>query len=249
MTSDIQRDLVFDLGMHHAKDTGFYLAKGFRVVALEANPRMVEDAGRKFAEEVAAGRLVIVGQALWERDGEGISFFVNPVKDDWSSVEKNWAEKGGHESVEISVESLTLPTLFDRHGVPYFIKCDIEGADELFTRQLLIDGRRPPFVSVEANSLDLLSNLRAAGYERFQIVNQALNPVVRPPQPPREGQYAEVRFDGHMSGLFGKELPSGGWTGFEQACEQYLMFKRLKACNDSLAHGWLDFHAAMPGVL
>ena len=30
------RDLIFDLGMFDGSDTSFYLAKGFRVVALEA---------------------------------------------------------------------------------------------------------------------------------------------------------------------------------------------------------------------
>ncbi len=46
LTSEYEthRDLIFDLGMHTALDTKFYLDKGFRVVAVEANPRMVESA-------------------------------------------------------------------------------------------------------------------------------------------------------------------------------------------------------------
>jgi hypothetical protein len=31
-------DLIYDLGMHRGGDTQFYLEKGFRVVAVEANP-------------------------------------------------------------------------------------------------------------------------------------------------------------------------------------------------------------------
>ena len=40
-----QADLVFDLGFHRGEDSGYYLAMGRRVVAVEAN-----------AELVAAGR-------------------------------------------------------------------------------------------------------------------------------------------------------------------------------------------------
>lgn len=243
MTTTTDPNLVYDLGMHHAKDTDFYLRKGYRVIALEANPVMADTARRKFADQIALGKLVIVNKALWENNGETISFFINPVKDDWSSVKKGWAEKGGHESKEISVECVTLPALFDLYGVPHYIKCDIEGADELFTQQLVADGRRPDSVSVEAISLALLKNLSAAGYNLFQIVNQALSGWVRPPNPPREGSYADVKFDGHMSGLFGRELDPNKWIDASEAESRYLAFKALRAKDVTLAHGWLDFHA------
>jgi hypothetical protein len=54
--------------------------------------------------------------------------------------------------------------------------------DEAFA-QLLADGRRPAFVSVEAVSLDALALLRACGYDRVQVMNQALLPYVEPPRP------------------------------------------------------------------
>lgn len=237
------RDLIFDLGMHHAEDTEFYLKKGFQVVALEANPAMTEAARVKFADHIASGRLSIVEKALWEKEGETVNFYINMIKDDWSSVSKGWAEKGGHTSTKIEVESLTLQTLFNNYGVPYYIKCDIEGADKLFTEQLLYDDRRPAFVSVEAIALDLLSNLSAAGYERFQIINQALSWAWQPPSPPLEGEFVSVRFNGYMSGLFGRELDTKRWITFEEASKRYLLFRMLKATDDTLAHGWLDFHA------
>ena len=38
----ISSDLVFDLGLDNGDDTSFYLAKGLRAVAVEANPELVE---------------------------------------------------------------------------------------------------------------------------------------------------------------------------------------------------------------
>jgi FkbM family methyltransferase len=241
--------LVFDLGMHKALDTSFYLSKGFSVVSLEANPTLAAAGAQAHAAAVASGKLVVVDKALWEDDGSTISFFLNAEKDDWSSAFKPWAEKGGHATTEIKVPTTTVSGMFDTHGVPYFIKCDIEGADDLFVRQLLADGRRPAFVSIEAVSLEALAMLYACGYDRVQIVNQAFNGFTNPPNPAREGAYVPQVFNGHMSGLFGKELPEDGWKSFSEAAENYIAFLRLQKRDPMLAHGWLDFHVTSSSVL
>lgn len=248
-TQDSQPGLIFDLGMHRALDTKFYLDKGFSVVALEANPAMVDAARRAHQTSIDAQRLTLVDRALWSTNDEMVSFFVNPTKDDWSSLFKGWAEKGGHPAKEIQVSTITLPRMFDLYGIPYFIKCDIEGADELFVRQLLADTRRPDFISIEAVSLEALALLFSAGYDRMQIVNQAFNGYVQPPNPPREGGFVQVRFDGHMSGLFGRELSPAKWQSFAAAAEDYLAFRRLSKQNELLAHGWLDFHVTKSATL
>jgi FkbM family methyltransferase len=249
MTEAPQPDLIFDLGMHHGDDARFYLEKGFRVMALEANPGFCAAARQRCAADLAAGRLAVEEAALWHRGGEEISFWLNPVKDDWSSVLRGWAGKGNHALQEIRVRTVSLAELLDRHGVPYYLKCDIEGMDEPFAEQLLRDRRRPAFVSIEAVSLDALAMLRACGYDRMQIVNQAFNGQVAPPDPPREGRQVAVTFHGHMSGLFGRELDPGAWRGFQEVAETYLQFVRLQARQPTLAHGWLDFHVTSSATL
>lgn len=242
-------DLIFDLGMHRAYDSAFYLAKGFRVVALEANPAMCAAARKEHEAALQAERLVVLEAALWEAGHATTRFYVNTEKDDWSSALRDWAGKGQHALQEIEVEAVTLSQMFDRFGVPHYIKCDIEGADDLFVQQLLADPRRSAHVSVEAGSLDLLGLLRAAGYDRFQLINQALLPYVPPPQPAREGRYAPVTFNGHMSGLFGAELDPAGWVDFSEAARRYLAFVDLANRDPQLAHGWLDFHATTAATL
>jgi len=241
--------LIFDLGMHAGLDTGFYLDKGFRVVAVEANPAMAESVRGARAEAIEADRLTIVDKALWDRPGETISFYLNHEKDDWCSAFKGWAEKGGHESEEIEVETVTLDQLIAEHGEPYYIKCDMEGADELFVRQLLASDCRPDYVSVEAGSLEILALLYAAGYDRVQIVNQAFLPFNPLPEPAREGRFVPVTFNGFMSGPFGRELDPGRWRSYARAVEDYLSFKSLNQRDDGLAHGWLDFHVTTSAVL
>lgn len=248
-------DLIYDLGMHHGLDTEYYLRKGFRVVALEARSDFCTDVCVRFAAEVEAGRLTVVQAALAPRGGETISFWLNPVKDDWGSVHYDYAAKGGHALQEIRVPTVTLSELFDRHGVPRYLKCDIEGMDDECARQLLADGRRPDFVSMEAITLDLITTLGACGYDRAQLVNQVfhladpLYLATQPPYPPREGHYVNATFNGHMSGLFGRELDPTLWVSVPEAGARYSDWLSLHRRDPRLAMGWLDIHVTRQALV
>jgi FkbM family methyltransferase len=233
--------LIFDLGLHKGYDAEFYLKKGFHVVGVEAVPSLSELAASRLS--AFAERLQVVNKALYHRSGETVSFFTVPDKDDWGSLSRGKAEKGVEESVEISVPTTTLSDLFDEFGVPYFIKCDLEGGDLIFLEQLRADARRPPFVSVEMNDGSEGAFLEACGYELGQIVNQWLNPFKSPPDPPREGLYAAAQFTGEMSGLFGRELDPQKWRPIAEIADIYGRWKALRDLDADLAPGWVDLHA------
>jgi len=245
----VAADLIFDLGMHHGDDAAFYLAKGFRVVALEANAAFCAQAASRFASEIASQRLVIVPRALWHESDVVIPFFLNPVKDDWSSALPDWAGKGGHELQRVEVPTVTLTDRFARHGVPHYLKIDVEGLDEACLEQLLHSGARPDFVSVEVGSADLAALLRACGYDRMQVVNQAFHHMVQPPEPAREGRYAPARFHGHMSGLFSRELDPTAWVDFTTAVSRCIRFDTMRLEQPDLAVGWIDLHATRAETL
>jgi FkbM family methyltransferase len=223
------RDLIFDVGLHTGEDTEFYLKKGFRVVAVEANDALVEEASRRFADEIDAGRLTIHHAAIAEREGT-IDFFVNEQKDDWGTtslafVARNEALGTTHTKVE--VPCVPLQRVIEEHGVPYYAKIDIEGADILCLEAFHDFWEKPEYVSIEA-TLDRFegafaefSHLWVLGYRRFKIVNQSLHHTLRCPQPALEGLYVDQRFDGHMSGPFGEEAP-GAWCDIESAFDRYL---------------------------
>ena len=242
---DVDRNLIFDLGMHRGLDTKFYLDKGFRVVALEANPVLASKVAEWLAPYVESRQLQIVEKALTDSEEQTVSFYVNPVKDDWSSTHQWWAEKGAHPSEEITVPVTNMDSLFQEFGTPYYIKCDIEGEDVTFVKQACSSRYRPKYISVEAIDSSLIDILSEGGYSSFQIVNQSLNFQTKAPVPALEGEYADVTFDGHMSGLFGLELPSHLWVSAEIAKDIYAKFMEVHKFDPNLAFGWLDFHARL----
>jgi FkbM family methyltransferase len=247
----MDRHLIFDLGLHHGCDTEFYLNKGFKVIALEANPWVIKRA-RKNATLAAAeedGRLGIVPMALWRKGGEAVSFYVNPAWSDWSSLSKKLAEKGGHESREIRVTTITLADMFEKLDIPYYVKCDIEGADVIFSEQLAAQKEVPAIVSCEEGDPKIIEYLGAAGYDRFQIVNQARHSEIVPPNPAREGSYYKTQFTAHMSGLFGLDLPLDRWISYEEVRELFQLYRELYRRKFPLSDAWFDVHATKKETL
>ena len=59
-----KQDLVFDLGFHKGEDTGYYLAMGRCVVAVEANKNLVDQGKIRFEKAVADGRLLLIHAAV-----------------------------------------------------------------------------------------------------------------------------------------------------------------------------------------
>ena len=55
---------IFDLGMYDGSDTIYYLEEGFRVVAVEANPALVQRAQAALGKYVTSGQLEIVNAAI-----------------------------------------------------------------------------------------------------------------------------------------------------------------------------------------
>lgn len=222
-------DLIFDIGLHQGEDTSFYLAKGYSVVAVEANPTLCEQAREQFADHIAAGRLTVVHSAIAATEGP-VTFYANEHSE-WGTADSAWAERNARQFNAQVVETLTVPgvtldSLLQQHGVPYYMKIDIEGADLICLQALRGSASRPRFVSIESDKrswralrfeFDLLGEL---GYQRFKVVNQAKVRQQTPPQPAREGQYVDFRFPIHSSGMFGDEAP-GEWLTRQRALLRY----------------------------
>ena len=222
----MQSDLVFDIGFHEGHDAAFYLAKGFRVIGVEANPQLCMRARTHFSEALADGRLVLVNKAIDRRPGR-VTLYV-PERSDWSSLDPDFPSRHGTEVPvqAVDVEAITTAQLIEEHGTPYFIKIDIEGHDKAAVDGLIDTDERPHLISLESER-DSFRDLRREietlvrlGYDRFKIVNQRTVPQQKPPHPAREGQQVDWQFNTVSSGLFGEEAP-GAWLNADETVERY----------------------------
>lgn len=224
---------VFDLGMNNGDDTDFYLRKGFRVVAVDANPQLCIKARERFAAEIRDGRLRVVHGAIAAAPGT-LELFLNEDVSGWSTANPRWLESrtlAHTSSRSVTVPAVTLAELVAEHGVPYYLKADIQGAEIACLRGLLALAVRPQCISVSAGTdvlrhaimrharaqIELLAQL---GYDRFKVVSQQHTNLQRCPSPAREGSYVDYRFNHGASGLFGRELP-GEWLDAAAALREH----------------------------
>ena len=152
--------LIFDIGAHRGEDSEFYLKKGFRVVAVEADAELAEYCRRRFASYAAQGRYAMVEGAIidpWSlAPGQRtIRFHRNPTNSVWGTVRDDWAARNarlGAPSVEVEVAVVDLAAVMRRYGVPHYIKIDIEGADDACLGALAHFRSRPKYVSLAAST-------------------------------------------------------------------------------------------------
>lgn len=245
-------DLIFDVGMHDGSDSAFYLAKGYRVVAIEANPYLCAMAQDRFSSAVQAGRLIVVNEGVADRSGV-LKFGINKTKDDWSSFVKSFAERDGQvEYVDVQVHPLSH--YFEAYGVPYYCKIDVEGHDDYCIQSLERSKELPKFVSVEATVGNFAKRMSAIGYKQFKIISQVVIQHVTLPFPPREGRYVNAAFTGVMSGPFGDET-YGPWLSVADLEAEYERCARkeyegslheLLGCPRELfLDSWFDIHARL----
>jgi 16S rRNA A1518/A1519 N6-dimethyltransferase RsmA/KsgA/DIM1 with predicted DNA glycosylase/AP lyase activity len=84
-------DLIYDVGMHKGEDTEFYLSKGFRVIAFEADPDLVSLCRDRFKRFIDQGQLKIVEGAIVNMDTieagqERVRFYKNDEESVWGTV-------------------------------------------------------------------------------------------------------------------------------------------------------------------
>lgn len=227
--------LIYDLGAHVGQDTEYYLKRGFRVVAVEANPILAQKLRERFASHIAQGELDIVEAAIAEQAGTGNFYMFD--KDVFGTISQEWSERNiglGARPTEITVKYVTLADVYQQFGEPYYMKIDIEGADR-FCITALKSLSKPKYLSIEVEKHDIdvfvqdAQELAALGYSRFQLVQQQAVPFARPPVPAREGVDTSHRFPFGASGLFGRDLPEHSWVDLDELVAAYRPIVRQHA--------------------
>ncbi len=163
-------DLIYDVGMNNGDDTAYYLFKGYRVVAVEANPTLIEKARERFPDEIRRGQLELVNVAIGPKE-ETASFWICESRSEWNSFDRRIASREGLSHHAIDVQCRPFRSLLKQFGVPSYLKIDIEGHDHYCVADL--DPRDlPKYVSLEMGELGPFFALRDLGYNGFKLITQ-----------------------------------------------------------------------------
>jgi FkbM family methyltransferase len=125
--ADVRSRLIYDVGMNNGDDCAYYLSKGCNVVAIEANPKLVQRARERFGQEIGDRRLFIEWVGIVDQPGN-IPFWICDERDVFSSFDAARAGRNGLKCHPIDVECVTFDTILKKYGIPHYLKIDIEGA-------------------------------------------------------------------------------------------------------------------------
>lgn len=233
--------LVYDLGFCDGADTDWYLRKGFRVLAVEANPRLADEGIKRFQGAIQSGQLTLLNIGVAATNGT-LPFYVNESNAHWSSFDAAYGSRNGTPFHVIDVETVAIDDLLGHHGCPYYMKVDIEGVDRMVLEQMRHVPCRPTHISVEEFGDATFDALSKLGYTMARVVPQKRRRRHFLPLIWREGRYvARINFDGNCSGPFGRDLKLP-WMTIEDARAAL-----KSATNDAAARHcgeWWDIHAS-----
>lgn len=238
--SNTEKPLIMDIGMNNGLDSLFYLRKGFRVVAVEANPLLAEKARQEMSSYIDSGQLIVEELGLEKEEGE-LTFYMNLDNDQWSSFNKIWGTRNGTRYQELNIKCIKPQQLFQKHGIPYYLKIDIEGADIEVVRALSDFQERPKYISIEENQAYYFAELWAVGCREFKLIDQNNLHNTKCPYPAKEGIYVDMTFNGTTSGPFGEDTP-GKWMAFDEILEKYFTEIRSPTRGYLAGASWYDIH-------
>lgn len=257
----INNKLVYDVGLHLGYDTKLYLSKGYKVVAIEANPNLINLSSIQFSQSIKEGNLTLLNNAISNIDNATVPFYISQLGSAQSSLQKTMAERRGG-ILEIQIETKKLSTIFREQGTPYYCKIDIEGHDYIALETLSSNNLLPRFISAEINNVSndgilvsdiveidklypiwfsILEKLNHLGYSKFKIVDQASLRVLS-----RQMLQRNVFFqNGSLISRIKNRL-NRIWTcfSFKPALNKGYFSDCSGPFGESLAGEWVDFDEA-----
>lgn len=237
------RPIIYDVGMNNGDDSDFYLKKGFDVVGIDANPKSCASCEERFAREIRAGRMRVLNVGVGEVEEER-PFFVNPddplstfLPDEWERGERDWRPSNDWTSVMIRIQKLS--SIIREYGDPFYVKIDVEHFDHLVLYDLLWEGIAPPYISVEAQTIDVYCILVAMRYEEFKVQRGCKISTANSNRVFHDlsGQPFAHQFSSLSSGPFGEDVP-GSWLNKLDGLSSLL----------DVGLGWVDLHARSAGI-
>jgi FkbM family methyltransferase len=241
----VNSNLIIDVGVCEGDDTAFYMAKGFKVIGVEADPLAYSKLHNRFADKLASRDLILINRAADASSGTIVKFKADPNHRGSSNILRDDPGAVPPEDETADVETICWRDLTAVAGVPYYCKIDIEGSEKYFLRGFVGQpDLLPTYISAEIHTFEPIELLYAAGYRHFKVVNQCTMHLIKLPRQPLEGNYVANHVWRQSSGPFGRETPGRKWMDLQEVAGLFSLM--LEVRRRLTVRDWFDVHAWLP---
>jgi FkbM family methyltransferase len=168
-------DLVFDIGCHVGDRVAAFRRLGARVIAVEPQPALARTLRLIYGRDHA---VTVVASAIGRGEG-AIALKLNLANPTVSTASEAFIAaargapgwEGQHWTTSVEVPMTTLDALIARHGVPRFIKIDVEGyeAEALAGLSAPVEALSFEFTTIQRDiARACIDRCAAIGYKAFE---------------------------------------------------------------------------------
>jgi len=152
--------LIYDVGANKGNKVKAFLKMGFTVIALEPEKKSLSTLRYRYSKNK---KVTLVEKAVSDKEGKLTIHIaearsgLNTLSDKWvgsleDTEENRWHKEHAFRN-SYEVEVTTLKELFNKYGVPYYLKIDVEGFEINVIRGM---DKAPAFISFETNLPEFL---------------------------------------------------------------------------------------------
>lgn len=164
--------MIFDIGANRGDKTDIFSSIGKKVISVEPDKTSFEILNVRFCKNPV---VLIENIAISDKTGESVFYILengqelNTLSEKWKgSIENNNNERFGEKRVfrnQTFVKTMTLDDLIEKHGIPDYIKIDVEGYESSVLSGL---SKKIKLLSFECNLPEFIS-------ETMDCINQIVS--------------------------------------------------------------------------
>ena len=230
--------LIFDIGANRGQNLNYFLDKADIVVALEANPNLVEKIESDFKKFINDKKLIVRNIALTNNENiKNIDFYIHKTNDARSTIYPDDISNFYIHKVKCGKASSIIQKYLKEFNISKieYIKIDIEGADKLVLEDLLKNNVLAKNLSVECHHSEVLELLIGSPYKSFKFVS-GLDMTFKKNIKIITKDFKEkiFNFDKNTSGPYGEDIPGNYFD--KKSILPYFLVHGL---------GWFDIHCSL----